>query len=252
MCLLGLKDRRESNIEKINIDKIALSYLKFQTPKENRSNIIVFFLILLYVIGMIPILGVPFSFTYFIAAIVPVAILQIWALLYLFAPYKFEKSYYLFFGVYGVINTYVYFLATQKMLYQNVGAAGKAPFIIGLFLFIGLLLTINWLNIKALYSGTYHKMQQMKSINVRYLSFAGIGYAIAQLILTFVYSESAKMMIFIVLLSLLSLVTAYFTVYIHRYYYISKNMDLVKQVYPSFGLPLNERQGESKKSKRKK
>ena len=196
---------------------------------------------------MIPILGAPFSFIYFMAAIVPVVILQIWALLYLFAPYKFEKSYYLFFGVYGVVNTYVYFLASQKLLYYNVGAVGKVPFIIGLFLFIGLLLTINWLNIKALYSGTYHKMQQMKSINVRYLSFAGIGYVIAQLILTFVYSESAKMMIFILLLSLLSLFTAYFTVYIHRYYYISKNMDLVKQVYPFFGLPLNERQDESEK-----
>jgi len=230
----------------------VLSYLKFQTPKENRSNIIGFFLICLYTTGILPILGAPFSFIYFMAAIVPVVILQIWALLYLFAPYKFEKSYYLFFGVYGVVNTYVYFLASQKLLYYNVGAVGKAPFIIGLFLFIGLLLTINWLNIKALYSGTYHKMQQMKSINIRWLSIGGIGYVIGQLILTFVYSESAKMMIFIVLLSLLSLFTAYFTVYIHRYYYISKNMDLVKQVYPSFGLALNERQDESKKSNKKK
>lgn len=229
-----------------------MSYLKFQTPKENRANIITFFLVLLYVIGLIPIVGVPFSFTYFMAAIVPVAMLQMWALLYLFAPYKFEKSYYLFFGVYGVVNTYVYFLAIQKLLYLHLESVGKTPFAIGLIFFIGLLVSINWLNIKALYSGTYHNLQQMKSINVRYLSFAGIGYVIAQVILTSVYSKSAKMMIFIVLLSLLSLITAYFTVYIHRYYYISKNMDLVKQVYPSFGLPLNERQGGSKKSGRKK
>ena len=201
---------------------------------------------------MIPILGVPFSFTYFMAAIVPVAIIQIWALFYLFAPYKFEKSYYLFFGIYGVVNTFVYFLAIQKLLYLHLESVGKAPVIIGFTLFVSLLVSINWLNIKALYTGTYHKMQQMKSINVRYLSFAGIGYVIAQLILTFIYSESAKMIIFIVLLSLLSLITAYFSVYIHRYYYISKNMALVKQVYPTFGLPLNERQDESKKRKRRK
>ena len=252
MCLLSLMDRREANIEKINIDEIALSYLRFQIPQENRKNIIVFFSILLYVAGMIPIIAVPFSALYFTIAIVPIMLIQIWALLYLIAPYKFEKSYYLFFGIYGVVNTFVYFIAIQKLLYLHLESVGKTPFIIGFILFIGLLVSINWLNIKALYSGTYHKMQQMKSINVRYLSFAGIGYVIAQLILTFVYSESAKMIIFIVLLSLLSLPTAYFTVYIHRYYYISKNMDLVKQVYPSFGLPLNERQGESIKSKRKK
>lgn len=206
---------------------------------------------MLYVIGVIPILGVPFSFIYFMAAIVPVAILQIWALLYLFAPYKFEKSYYLFFGVYGVVNTYVYFLAIQKLLYLHLGAEGKGPFIIGFLLFIGLLVTMNWLNIKALYTGTYHKMQQMESINVKWLSFAGLGYVIGQLILTFVYSESAKMMIFIFLISLLSIITAYFSVYLHRYFYIVKNKDLVKQVYPEFSLPLKERQDGSKKKKRR-
>ncbi|MBO0589714.1 hypothetical protein [Sporosarcina sp. E16_8] len=196
---------------------------------------------------MIPIVAVPFSVVIFKMAIIPVVILQIWAFLYIIAPYKFEKSYYLFFGVYGVVNTYVYFLAIQKLLYLHLGAEGKGPFIIGFILFIGLLVTMNWLNVKALYTGTYHKMQQMKSINVHYLSFAGIGYVIAQLVLTFVYSEYAKMMFFILLLSLLSLFTAYFTVCIHRYYYISKNMVRVKQVYPSFGLPLNERQDETKK-----
>ncbi|KAA0955559.1 hypothetical protein FQ087_13195 [Sporosarcina sp. ANT_H38] len=234
------------------IDKIMLSYLRFQTPKENKGNIIAFFLIFLYVIGMIPIIAVPFSATYFKLSIVPVIILQSWALIYIIAPYKFEKSYYLFFGVYGVVNTYVYFLVIQKLLYLHLGVEGKGPFVIGFLLFIGLLATMNWLNIKALYTGTYHKMQQMESINVRWLSFAGLGYVIGQLILMFVYSESAKMMFFIFLISLLSIVTAYFSVYLHRYFYIVKNKDLVKQVYPDFGLPLNERQDESKKSKRKK
>jgi len=242
-----IKDRREPKIEKSKIDKIAFSYLKFQTPRENRSNIIAFFSILLYVLGMIPILGVPFSFAYFMAAIVPIAIIQIWALLYLFAPYKFEKSYYLFFGVYGVVNTYVYFLAAQKLLYYNVGAEGKVPFIIGLFLFVGLLLMVNWLNVKALYTGTYHELQQKKNINVRWISVAGMGYVIGQIILSTLYGESTIMLIMIVLISLLSIMTAYFSVYIHRYFYIVKNIDSVKQVYPDFGLPLNERHDKSKK-----
>jgi len=226
--------------------------LRFQTPKENKGNIIAFFLIFLYVAGMIPIIAVPFSAMYFKLAIVPVIIIQAWALIYIFAPYKYEKSYYLFFGVYGVINTYVYFLAIQKLLYLHLGAQGKGPFIIGFLLFIGLLVTMNWLNIKALNTGTYHKMQQMKSINVRWLSLAGLGYVIGQLIIMFVYSESAKMMFFIFLISLLSILTAYFSVYLHRYFYIVKNKDLVKQVYPDFGLPMNERYTKSKKRTRKK
>ncbi|NYF23602.1 hypothetical protein [Sporosarcina sp. JAI121] len=239
-------------MEKSSIDEITLSYLRFQTPKENKGNIIAFFLILLYVTGMIPIVAVPFSAVIFKLAIVPVVMLQIWALLYLIAPYKFEKSYYLFFGVYGVVNTYVYFLATQKILYFHIGVEGKIPFVIGLVLFLGLLVLVNWLNVKALYTGTYHKLQQMKSVNVWWLSFAGLGYVIGQLILTFVYSESAKMMIFIFLISALSIFTAFVSASLHRYYYIIKNMDFVKQVYPEFGLPMNERYIKSKKRKKRK
>ncbi|MBO0603734.1 hypothetical protein I2483_18890 [Sporosarcina sp. E16_3] len=201
---------------------------------------------------MIPIVAVPFSVVIFKMAIVPVVILQIWAFLYIIAPYKFEKSYYLFFGVYGVVNTYVFFLATQKLLYSHIGTEGKTPFIIGLVLFLGLLVLVNSLNLKALYTGTYHKMQQMKSVNVWWLSIAGMGYVIGQLILSFVYSESAKMMIFIFLISLLSIFTAYASASLHRYYFIVKNMNLVKQVYPDFGLPMNERHDKSKKSKRRK
>ncbi len=37
----------------LDIDRVTKSYLKFQTPKENRSNIIVFFLILFDAFGLL-------------------------------------------------------------------------------------------------------------------------------------------------------------------------------------------------------
>lgn len=228
-----------------------MSYLRFQTPKENRKNIITFFIIFMYFIGIYSTLGDPFSLSFFIAAIVPIAIIQLWAIIYLIDPYKFEKSYYLFFGVYGVVNTYVYFLAIQKFLYFHMGATGKVPFIIGVILFIALLVGMNWMNWKALYTGTYHKLQQKNNIPVSWIAISGLGYMLAQIILSFFYEESAVYTLLIICISLLSLMTAFFSVNIHKYFFIRKNMDLVKKVYPEFGLPKSERILERKKRKKK-
>lgn len=227
--------------EKANIDKITLSYLKLQSPKENRGNILTFFILFLNFFGLFPIIGDPFSLNYFIAAIIPVAIMHIWAIIYIIAPYKFEHSYYLLMGVYGVVNTYVYFLATQKLLYLHMGVISPVPFVVGIVFFIGLLVFMNWLNWKALYSGTYARLQKKGSGNMVWLSIGALGYPIGQLILTFVYSESVQMMIIIMLISVMSIIVAFFSIFIHRYFFIKKNMEIVKQISPGFGLPKEER-----------
>lgn len=192
-------------------------------------------------------MGDPFSLTYFSVALIPVAVIQIWAIIYLINPYKFEKSYYLFFGVYGVVNTFVYFLAIQKMIYINLSETGNLPFILGLILFIALLVGVNWMNWKALYSGTYLKLQQKSNIPFSWLSIGGISYVLGQFILSFIYTDSAISILVIVLLSFFSIVTAFFSIYIHRYFFICKNIEIVKQIYPDFGLPQSERFAKKKK-----
>lgn len=149
-------------IKQQNIDSNTLSYLKFQTPEMNKKNIIVFFIIFLYFTGIIPIIGEPFSFSFFMAAIIPIALISIWAIVYVIDPYKNEKSYYLFFGIYGIVNTYVFFLVVVKLLYVNIGVEGTKPFVLWLMLFIALLVGVNILNVKALNSGTYDKLQKKK------------------------------------------------------------------------------------------
>lgn len=232
------------------LDHIKLSYLNLESPQENRNGIIGYFLILLYIAGMIPILGAPFSFPFFLAAIIPVIIIQVWAILYLVDPYKYEKSYYLFFGIYGVVNTYVFFLAILKLIYVNMEWKGITPFVINLISFFLLLGGINWLNWKALYSGTYYKLQQKRTIPVVWTAIGGSSYIIGQIILSFIYSDSALNILFIVGLSILSIYTAFLSINIHRYFFINNNMDLVKQRYPEFGLPKSERYTKMKKKKK--
>ncbi|KPB04543.1 hypothetical protein [Bacillus sp. CHD6a] len=236
---------------KNDIDSITTSYLRLQTPKENRSNIIVFLLIFLDLIAFFPILAVPFNKGFLLAALIPTIFIHIWACLYIIAPYKYERSYYLFFGVYGIINSYVLFLSIQKILYSIIGVEGYFPFILGLILLIALLLVMNIINIKVLYSGTYARLQNMEyNHNTSpYLTAAGIGYVLSQLFLTLVYDNSIKMLFYIFLLSFFSIVTAYFSIFIHRYIFILKNYETVKKVNPEFGLPKAQRKTYQKKKK---
>lgn len=129
----------------------------------------------------------------------------------------------------------------MKVIYVNMGWEGSTPFVINLVLFLLLLGGINWLNWKALYSGTYYKLQQKRTIPVAWAAIGGSSYIIGQIILSFIFSDSALNILFIVLVSFLSLWTAFLSINIHRYFFINKNIDLVKQRFPEFGLPKSER-----------
>lgn len=107
------------------LDHIKLSYLNLESPQENKNGIIWYSLFFLYVFGMIPIVVVPFSLSFLLAAIIPITIIQLWAIVYLIDPYKYEKTYYLFFGIYGAVNTYVYFLVILKLIYVNMEWRGR-------------------------------------------------------------------------------------------------------------------------------
>ncbi|MFJ7825338.1 hypothetical protein [Psychrobacillus sp. NPDC096623] len=229
---------------------IFTSYLKFDSPKQNKQSIIGNFLVFLYLIGILPLLAIPFSLEFFLAAIIPTVLITIWGIILIIEPYKFEKSYYLFLGIYGVVNTYVYFVSIQKMMYINLEIDGWGPFLFNVILFILLIGGLNWMNWKALYSETYYKLQQKRSIPVGWASIAGASYILGQIILSVVYTDSGISILIIVCLSILSLFTAFLTINIHRYFFINKNMEKVKEMFPEFGLPLVERRRNKKKKKK--
>jgi hypothetical protein len=226
-------------VKKDKIDEVSLSYLRFQKPRENRGNILVFFLIFLDLIGLIFLFGEPRIPVILWVGLIPVILIHIWAVQFIIAPYKYERLYYLFFGIYGVINTFVYFLVIQKLIYNNFEVNGVVPAFTGLLICIILLIVMNWINIRSLYSGTYSKLQKgEKTVNFSpFAAASGLGYVLAQFILSSFFVESIKILLIIGVFSLLSVATAFFSTNIHRYIYINRNMEKVKQIYPEFGLP---------------
>jgi hypothetical protein len=225
--------------------EISTFYLQnLQFPRENRRNVIGFLVIGMDFLGLLPLLSIPFFAPLFWAALIPIICIHLWALFYIIAPYKFEKSYYLYLGVFGIINTYVYFLVIQKFLYIHIHVEGSSYFVIGILLMLFLLATFQILNVKMLYSGTYTKLQNGESkFNVTpIVAASSFGYIIAQFLMSYLVTDSAYMIAMITAYSAASILPAYLATYIHRFIYIQNNYEKVINSYPDFGKPKTSRE----------
>ncbi|KAB8132328.1 hypothetical protein F9U64_12555 [Gracilibacillus oryzae] len=233
----------EIKIGGIRMHKITQSYLKLQSPKDHRGNIVIFLFVFLDIMGIIPIISEPFSPVFFWPTIFPIIFIHLWALLYIFAPYKFELSYYLFMGVYGIINTYVFFMVIQKFLYIYIGINTPIVFMTGIVLLVTLLIVYQIANLKLLHSGTYSKLHK-NEVKVNFspvLAASGIGYAFSQLVLSVFSGGMTQIIILIFLFSIMSIITAFLSLHLHKYLFIRKNMKTVRELYPWFGLAKKDR-----------
>ena len=224
---------------KKNMDVSTFYLQNLQFPTENRRNVIGFLFICMDFIGLLPLLSIPFFAPLFWAGLFPIICIHLWALFYIIAPYKFEMSYYLYLGVFGIVNTFVYYLVIQKFLYIHIGVEGNVYYVIGLLLMILLLISIQIMNMKMLYSGTYTKLQNGEStfnVNVIVAS-SSFGYIIAQFLMSSLITDSAYMIVIVTAYSILSIVTAYLSTFIHRYIFIRNNYEKVIESYPDFGKP---------------
>lgn len=242
-------DRR---MRKLGVDKVTASYLKLQTPKENRGNILCFGLLFLNFFGLLPLIGEPFIYPLFMIAFIPTMIMNIWGVLYIVDPYRFELSYYLYFGVFGFITTFVLSIVLVKILHFHVGVHGKLPFICILLIVNSLPIVMNWLNYKMLYTGTYDKLQHKKDWKLPLILLPpASGYSIYVFVKRY-GSPEGPMILLLVCLFMITIFTAYFSTNIHKYFFLKRKMDIVLKVYPRFGQPRYIQDAEELAKKRKK
>ncbi|MCM2589792.1 hypothetical protein [Rossellomorea marisflavi] len=218
-----------------------LTHMQF--PKENRQNVIVFLLLFMDLLGVLPLLSDPFHRGFFWAGMIPVILMHIWGIVYLVAPFKFERSYFLYMGVLGVAVAYLYFIVSQKLMYVNVGVEGPLYAVISAVLLVAALIFFQIFNYRMLYSGTYDRLDEdPSSFNLSpIITASSIGYIVAQFLISLTVSQSFKMMVLVAAYSVLILIMAYIATYLHRYMYILQNPEQLKSMYSGFGRPKKER-----------
>ena len=223
---------------KLGVDKITASYLKLQGKKQYRENVFGFNLLFLNFCGLLPLLGVPRVWPLFMIAFVPAMIINLWGILYLVDPYRFELSFYLYFGIYGFVNTFVFSITLVKILYAHLHVSSVWPILLTLLLVNSLPFVMNWWNYKMLYRGTYAKLQHKKDWKIPLWPFliiiAGIG------LLRFVAlngSEAAGMFALFICLAFLTILTSFISTNVHKYFFLKKHMETILKLHPLFGQP---------------
>ncbi len=91
-----------------------------------------------------------------------------------------------------------------------------------------------------LYSGRLAKGQKKGSLAINtnpIIIASSSGYVLAQFVMSLKAINNIVEISIIISLSLLSLITAYFSIFIHKYFFIQKHLETIKKHNPSFGLP---------------
>ncbi|MYL64455.1 hypothetical protein GLW07_13945 [Bacillus hwajinpoensis] len=227
-------------------DKEMLAYLRFRTPEDNRVTIIFMVLFFIDFMGFLPSLIGSFSKLFFIAALVPAIILNLWTLVYILAPFKLEKSFHLFIGIFSIVSTYLYWLGIEKIIYIDIGVKGNVPFTIGLFTLV-LCLAIFYFYTRyrfqrAKYPQTNREREKLSGFDIlvsvaiimgsnqlwRFINITGVMVSYVQ----------------IGLFCLMSFITLHMIGSLHPYNFIRKNIKVVQKVYPDFEISKKERKAQ--------
>lgn len=224
-------------------EKYLLAYLRMQTPKQNRGNILFFVLMGLLAFGVLPLAAQPFSPFFFWLGAIPACLLTLMAIPYVFAPYKLELYYYFLTGMLGIVTSFTYTLVVVKYLYAWLQPSSWLLFIGAMLFFVLQLFTIHVLNAEWIRKGTYYKLQKKpSSVNQKPFFTLLIAYFVFLIIVSILFIRSSSG--FIVLMTALSGLQWFFiylSTYFHRWMMITRHMELVKRQDPDFGLPLKSR-----------
>ncbi|WP_258264458.1 hypothetical protein [Rossellomorea sp. SC111] len=98
-------------------------------------------------------------------------------------------------------------------------------------------------HVKMLYSGAYVKIQNGKSpfTILSIVAFSTLGYVAAQFLMSYMLTDSAYMIVLMMAYTVVSIVTAYLSTFVHRYIYIRKYNEKVLKMYPDLGKPKDSR-----------
>ncbi|WP_079527548.1 hypothetical protein [Halobacillus hunanensis] len=221
------------------------------SPGDIRFHALIHVLLFTDLLGFGSLLGDPKIPFFIYLAIIPVIILNLWLILYLVAPYKFELSFVLFYGVWGVLTSFLYFLVTQKFLYTIVQFESLLFFYLGLAFYLITIVSVLVTHYLSLYDKV--KIPDGPGAWPRWLAIVpGVGYLFAQLILSAINSDDIKALLFVGCVILTMLYPILMTRLTHQYFFLRKHKKEVMKIYSGLGKPKKDRKFDKKNSNKHK
>ncbi len=157
------------------------------------------------------------------------------------APYRFESSFHLFFGIWGLFTSFIMFLVIQKFLYNLFPFQSLQFFFISLRLYILSIIAVQVLHLLFLYG----KLSPLKGPRRNWAPLVAItpalSYVIGQFIFSIILSDDLKALIFVACESMIILYPVFCIKFIHQYYFSRKNKHALNEKYPKLNAPKKQR-----------
>ncbi|MFC7393135.1 hypothetical protein [Scopulibacillus cellulosilyticus] len=213
-------------------------YLKLFDGNNIRRGVIAF----LIVLNLSSIIGLYLHVNelYYYINFITMLLGDFFGLVFIVAPYKFEREFILFLGLYGFLVIINCFSTSQSLIIGELGFTNTLITYIDLVLLLigGFVFYI--FHIWALKNDYYVKTSD--SINVTIIIIVvGISYLTSQVGITLFTNIDFETLSLIIGLQLLIIVGFIMTTFVHKYIYILKHGQELKKMYPYLGDSKKER-----------
>ncbi|MBM7643979.1 hypothetical protein JOD45_000170 [Scopulibacillus daqui] len=207
-------------------------YLKLINGNKIRRGVIAFLLCL----NLSSIMGLIYHVNelYYDMNLITMLVGDLLGLIFIVAPYKFEREFLLYLGLYGFFAIINCFATSQSLIIGELGFTNKLITYIDIVLLLIVGFGFYIFHIWALKNDYYVKTSN--SINVTIIIIAvGIAYLSSQVGSTFFTNIDFETLSLIIGLQLFIIVGFIMTTFVHKYIYILKHEQDLKKMYPYLG-----------------
>lgn len=183
-------------------------------------------------------------------AIIPVVIFNIWSLLYFIAPYRFELSFVLFQGLWGVFTSFLFFLVAEKFFYHILHIESFLFFYLGLVFYLMSLVGV--IVIEYLWVYDKVKIPEGPGSWPKAMAFVpALSYMIGQFIFTAIKNENITGLIFAGIISLAMFIPFLFVRFVHQYFFLIGHKETLKARDRYLCAPKKDRPFDGKEGKKR-
>ncbi|MBM7643978.1 hypothetical protein JOD45_000169 [Scopulibacillus daqui] len=196
-------------------------------------------LLLLNLTGLLSLIYSPSAF-YFYLSIIPMILGDLFGLLFIIAPYKYELLFVLYTGLFGVFSSLTCFSCSQVLMIHDLKLRDQWIPIINLLLLIisGVLMYI--FHFRALYNDYYANTSSVVSFPLISI-VTGIGYLSTQVFTVLFHNVNVEDISLIIALEAWSVGGLLISTCIHKYFYMLQHKKELIEKEPDLGMTKKER-----------
>ncbi|MBM7643976.1 hypothetical protein JOD45_000167 [Scopulibacillus daqui] len=229
-------------------EKTHQFYLNIAPPDYVRNGTIAF-LIVINVFSA-PSLFYNVNSFYFYLSLIPMILCDLFGLIFIFAPYRFELLFVLFTGFFGLCSSLISFASSQSIMIHDLNIRNHWVLVTNILLLLIAGVSVYIFHFRALVNGYFENVSTAVSFPIISI-VTGAGYLTSQVAIVVFHNINIETISYLFCLELFVVCGLLISVCIHKYFYMVKHKDDLKKLHPDLGLTKKERQKNFRSKKKR-